>query len=487
MKMASFSSGRSFADAAQAEVRPNKNQAIIIPLPPDVQVDDCVYAIGEQIGPQNITYAAKIANNRLFIMLTKKELVDRVIANPNQIKINNQNIEVRRYVNDGLRIIISHFLPFISVASVESALIKCGLKLISKITPLGAGLSKENYNHVKGLKRQVFVEPNDNIEIPQTLLIPDDDTEYRIFLTADITCLHCRKKGHKVRSCPEKQNNPSSFQESIFTGFPNLSQNNQTLTQTTTIQTNQPKTLEAPELTPNQETNINDLNQINPAQEPTLIFPPLTPLQNQSDQQKNLENTQSSQTDKNINEPSETQVIHTDEVLNKDCEEYEKTQSNKRSAPSLSSIENESLTDENEEEKNRSPNERSRSVTKKAKNESGPKLRSVSPRLTGKSIEEILKPLKSKLKNNPKIYKITYKNLYDFLEEVQGTTEHLAIARKYTPDINALLNTLHELHGNLNDRSTKYKITKLTNRLSEQLQAEALNEPISSQKNSIKN
>ncbi|KAJ3646705.1 hypothetical protein Zmor_024281 [Zophobas morio] len=51
-------------------------------------------------------------------------------------------------------------------------------------------------------RRQIFVEATDEIELPSSTLIKNEEIEYRIFFTlGDQTCFKCRKAGHIASEC----------------------------------------------------------------------------------------------------------------------------------------------------------------------------------------------------------------------------------------------------------------------------------------------
>ncbi|KAJ3651755.1 hypothetical protein Zmor_017773 [Zophobas morio] len=67
---------------------------------------------------------------------------------------------------------------------------------------LRASIQNATYSHVLSFRRQIFVEPIDEIEVPSSTLIKFEETEYRIFFTlGDQTCFKCRKAGHIASEC----------------------------------------------------------------------------------------------------------------------------------------------------------------------------------------------------------------------------------------------------------------------------------------------
>lgn len=415
-------------------VFPNKNQAIIINVIDEIPLEEYIYEIGNIVGPENITHTSKLSNSRLCIFFNKKELVDKIVTEHNFISVNEHVTEIRRYINPAQRLIISNVCPSISHSIIEQALTENGIKLVSPISFLRAGLSREEYRHILSFRRQVYIAPEEEQHtcIPNSLVISDEDTSYRIFLSVDVTCFVCKQKGHMANKCPTKQ----ITEQEVLT--------NQTVT--------------------------------NIIEENTTVV-------------NDTENTASKTNERNNESPTETEKTDNQKapVNNNTIEDTtQATRINpKRGAPSTSSIDDESVVDipeettqsqiDNDTETNKntqSPQEKIKSKQKKPKTDK----RSHSPD-SQCNLQEILSPLKAEIEDNPNMYTLNYEELYKFIEQVQTTSDKLNTAREFTNDITGLLLTLKDLHNHLLDRATKNKFTRLIKRIREQLSEEAERTP----------
>lgn len=193
---------------------PKKEQGIVINPIEEINPDEYVYTIGDIIGAQNITHTCR-KNKKIHIFLKEKEYVDTLINNHKTIIVQNQKIELRRFINPALRLIISNACPTIPHFIIEKTLLNQGLKLVSPITFLHAGFSREEYRHIMSSRRHVFINEDEETFIPHRIQIDYEETNYMVYLSIDVTCSTCKQKGHKANICPNQnreENEPMANQ-----------------------------------------------------------------------------------------------------------------------------------------------------------------------------------------------------------------------------------------------------------------------------------
>lgn len=418
---------------------PSKEYAIIINCLHDVPTEDHIYAIGDLIGPENITYAFKISKQRICIYLTKKELVDKLVIEHANIKLHNQCTEIRRYKSQQ-RLIISGGIPSIPNSLIEAELSNFGINLKSPINFIKAGLKDKRYIKVLSNRRQVFIsDETDLSSIPPTTDIWYEDTKYRFFFSTDVTCFTCKNTGHTANECTNK--NPNS---------------NLTTTSEIENNSNQKDTADTP---------ANNDNQNNKPKEQETKLPHIAPtIKNPTEPTIRT----STPTDIELTQNETTSNIYSS-FHSEDLEQNK--QNPKRHASSISSIEDSFRDTQNTSGEESTQNENFIKATKRKKKKS--KAGKKESKLT---IEDQIIPLKIQMKENPQVYTLTYETLIEFLEDVDGGNNQLQAARQYTDDITGLIFTLQDLHDKSPQRALKHRLTKLIKNIGEQYRKELQNQ-----------
>jgi hypothetical protein len=204
MSSQSFPTTPSYATVAQNTSFPKKDQAIVIDALENVQIKEYALALGKIIEPSHIRFLSRISNNRICIYLATKLLADEAIDNKKFITIQGQKLTIRPLINRNKRIILSNVCPIIPHNEIEKKLQEVGIKPMSSISFLRAGLNDTGYSHILSFRRQVYVTPEDFYRLPEKISIEFDETTYWIYLSSDtMTCFLCKKEGHIASKCTE--------------------------------------------------------------------------------------------------------------------------------------------------------------------------------------------------------------------------------------------------------------------------------------------
>lgn len=107
----------------------------------------------------------------------------------------------------GKRFLISNAHPIIPHDIITENLIIEGIKTVSPITFIKSGFHDE-LAHISSFRRQVYIHPDDIANVPGSLLIKYDNTDFRILLTDDtLTCFICKQTGHTSNFCKKHLEN----------------------------------------------------------------------------------------------------------------------------------------------------------------------------------------------------------------------------------------------------------------------------------------
>lgn len=198
---------KSFAETTAITIFPKKDQAIVLNTINDIAQIEYIKALGKITSTKNITFASRISNNRFCVYFTDKHIVDELIKNHSTISVNEHQIPFRRLVNPAKRFIISNAHPIIPHEIISEHLLLEGIKTISQITFLKAGFH-DDLAHISSFRRQVYIHPDDIANVPGSIVINFDNTDFRIFLTDDtLTCYVCHQSGHTSSFCKKNKNN----------------------------------------------------------------------------------------------------------------------------------------------------------------------------------------------------------------------------------------------------------------------------------------
>ena len=214
--MSQNTSNLSFASKVATEQLPKRELAIVFNTIENIPQIEYLIALGKIISPKDITYASRVSNGRFCVYFSNKNIIDNLLANHQNITVNNQVINIRRLINPAKKLILSNVCPTIPNSIIETSLKNTGFTLVSPIIKLRAGFNIEGFSHILSFKRQIFVKPDDFDNKLTSIVINHDEIAYRIFINDDIvTCFHCKLKGHISNQCPslkttsdETSNNP---------------------------------------------------------------------------------------------------------------------------------------------------------------------------------------------------------------------------------------------------------------------------------------
>lgn len=246
---------------------PKKEQSIILNALPNIPINNYILAVANIIDPTKITYAAKMSNNRICICLKTKEDADYITNNHKSIIINNQNVIIRKYLAPAHRLIIWIF-PSIPNEFIIDLLKTKGIKPVSDMFFMSAGIKDQRLSHVKSFHRYIYIS-DDHPAIPEITTITYENEPYKTYFTIEEKqCRNCNKFGHETENC-NKIDIPPTLTPIETSRGPNI-----TIEDSQEIGT-QEESLTIPTQPTNNQQNsiptITDTQSINCTQEPDII------------------------------------------------------------------------------------------------------------------------------------------------------------------------------------------------------------------------
>ena len=200
----------SYAKAAQKEICPGREQAIVFDSIDDVPIKEYAIAVANKIGPQNIIAISRITQKRVCLYLSSKDLANKLIDTHRSVKVNNKLLEIRPLIAKTKRVIISNVQPVIPNIVLENKFAELNISLKSQITTLRAGLDEVGFSHIQSFRRQVHIDPEDLQKIPPATLIVHENIKHWVYISGEkLTCFRCKNEGHLAKYCQNQELNNS--------------------------------------------------------------------------------------------------------------------------------------------------------------------------------------------------------------------------------------------------------------------------------------
>lgn len=422
----SSTSTPNYATVIKTTRAPKKDQAIVMDAIEGYQVKDYLIAIIKLTESANIRFISRIANNRICVYLSSKQLADELIDKKKVITLGNETILIRPLISRSKRIILSNVCPVIPHEVVEQVIKNLGVKMESTISYIRAGFNDiPGSAHILSFRRQLYVHPDDVTKIPESIQIDFEDTKYWIFTTAESpVCFICKKEGHIAIKCPENQGktplnkkriiDSSATQDHIF-------------------------------LSPNTQEEPNDNNtHLDPTDNNTTTVQSTTSGIKRAHSTSTISDTQHNLTiidefnDSDSSFDSLTTTQHRNEDLGTISHKTTKTKKSKKK----------------------------RIVTTEE-----PKYVVIK-----KSIEDLIQPIKHLLDDTNKSYPLDYLSFKNFLDKAYSSQDPTEIAKDHVSKVELIPKMMRELYPYLTERSAKNRFSRIIKKIEEKVQSVVTND-----------
>lgn len=181
---------------------PSKEQAIVLNALNDIKIKDYIFAIGDLIGPKKIISASRISRNRVCIYLDSKATADNFTESREGIEIEGKFVRVKKLISPTKKIILSNVHTSIPNSILADMLKHFKIRTASGVHSLHIRLDRDDYKHISSFRRAVYIYDDENVAIPDNILLKYNNENHRIFLTNDeLRCYICKSSGHTALSC----------------------------------------------------------------------------------------------------------------------------------------------------------------------------------------------------------------------------------------------------------------------------------------------
>jgi len=123
---------------------------------------------------------------------------------------------MRRLINPAKKVTLSNVCPSIPNQVILNELKKIDIISVSQINHIKSGINIEGFKHILSFRRQMFIKHEDINKLPNSLVINNNQTSFRIFFTNyKIICFLCKEVGHITTSCKKHtfSDNPQNIQQ----------------------------------------------------------------------------------------------------------------------------------------------------------------------------------------------------------------------------------------------------------------------------------
>ncbi|CAH2095388.1 unnamed protein product [Euphydryas editha] len=184
----------SYSAVTQSDTFPKKDQAIVMDTIDNTQLKEYTEALSKVITPSSIRFVSRIANNRICVYVSTKEIAVELIEKHKFLYINKQKIAIRPLITRNKRIVLSNVCPVIPHHVIQKKLEEMNIKTQSSITFLRAGFTEPGFNHIMSFRRQVYISPEDIVKLPESIQLSYEDTNYWIYFYRNPCYVSCVKK-----------------------------------------------------------------------------------------------------------------------------------------------------------------------------------------------------------------------------------------------------------------------------------------------------
>ncbi|KAJ8677468.1 hypothetical protein QAD02_013255 [Eretmocerus hayati] len=190
-----------YANVAMLSSLPEREEAIVIDSIEGLTNDDYIDGLEKMIDVKDIRAISKISGARVCVYLSNEDLVSQL--KNKVIEVKEYSLRIKPLINNNRRVVISNIHPDIPHESINEAMRKVGINIVSNVSYIRAGLTKTGRAHILSFRRQFYVKEEDECRVPESIQVSFGNSHNWCYLsTESMICFICKQNGHIAKSCP---------------------------------------------------------------------------------------------------------------------------------------------------------------------------------------------------------------------------------------------------------------------------------------------
>lgn len=200
------SSVTSLSYSEVSEVRPKSNQAVILELLDNKEINNEKYidALLEIVKAEEITHISRISRNRMCVYLTTADKATSLVDVNKYVIVEGEEVKISPLVARSVKVTISNADASISNTAIKRYLnLVCKIRTSSSVSELKINSISERIRNVFSFRRVVYIHPEDVDKLPSSQKFKGDGTTWNVFFnTGNPKCFICSAEDHLAKQCP---------------------------------------------------------------------------------------------------------------------------------------------------------------------------------------------------------------------------------------------------------------------------------------------
>nr|XP_034185710.1 uncharacterized protein LOC117606854 [Osmia lignaria] len=190
---------------------PKLNQAIILEVKDNIDIEEYLNAVGKIINPREIIFASQ-QSKFICIFLSSPELVDTLVFVHNQVDIKGHKLKIKSL--EITIIALENVFPTIPNDLIKQKFQQYNIKISEFRCGMLYNKTHPNYSHIRNFTRYIIV--NSHVpDLPPILEIVHGGRSYAIKVAILKFCSACYKIGHIATYCNFVNSNPEQNSQNL--------------------------------------------------------------------------------------------------------------------------------------------------------------------------------------------------------------------------------------------------------------------------------